>query len=297
MTDYLDPRGADALRQQNAPNSPNLNDPIQRALHGGDAPQAGSHGFDAHERVQGVTVCVNYSDFLEVTLEENLSHFSEFVVVTDYRDRKTQGVCQKHSVYCVQTDVFFERPGDVFNKGAAINLGIAHLRKPGWFVHLDADIVLPDRFNTALYKARLDPECIYGADRLEVVGFEQWQKQQSHGAYKRQHQYRCLLQNPGNKLGARLIHNRVRLLPHRLFSALALIHGEAISAQRRLRGAHRRALRLPVAAPQAAALTDGARLPPAKRSGPDGRQLGRPQDQAVRASEMKPKAAGFLTAH
>jgi hypothetical protein len=213
MTDYLDPRGTAALQQQNARNTPNLNDPIQRAVHGGDAPQPGSHGFDAHERVQGVTVCVNYSDFLEVTLEENLSHFSEFVVVTDYRDRKTQGVCQKHSVYCVQTDVFFERPGDVFNKGAAINLGIAHLRKPGWFVHLDADIVLPDRFNTALHKARLDPECIYGADRLEVVGFEQWQKQQSHGAYKRQHQYRCLLQNPGNRLGARLIHNEYGYCP------------------------------------------------------------------------------------
>ena len=120
--------------------------------------------------LEGLTVCVNYADFLDETLTANLDHFDEFAVVTARDDRATQAVCDRHGVICVKTDVHREDPLDRFNKGLMINLGLAHLRNRGWLLHLDADIVLPDRLRFILNKSRLDEDCLYGADRMNVVG-------------------------------------------------------------------------------------------------------------------------------
>jgi hypothetical protein len=129
--------------------------------------------FDSgrNEMIEGVTVCVDYPDFLEHTLFANLHHFDHFVVVTAPHDRVTQRLCQEHSVHCVITDVMYEYK-ERFNKAMAINLGLAHLRGGGWFCHLDADIVLPDRFRLMLEKAGLEKHCIYGADRVNVHNYE-----------------------------------------------------------------------------------------------------------------------------
>ena len=71
------------------------------------------------------------------------------------------------SVICVKTDVHREDPLDRFNKGLLINLGLAHLRNRGWLMHLDADIVCPDRIRFMLDQSHLDEDCLYGADPHE----------------------------------------------------------------------------------------------------------------------------------
>ena len=156
---------------------------------------------------------MNYADFLDHTMTANLHHFDEMVVVTSHKDRQTQAVCAKHGVNCVKTDVFFER-GDEFNKGMAINLGVAHLRHTGWLVQLDADIVLPDRFRTMLHKAALDPTCIYGADRVHVRTYEEWEKHRNLYVRQRQYHDHFLLDTPDQfPLGARLIHDEFGYAP------------------------------------------------------------------------------------
>ncbi len=60
--------------------------------------------------LEGLTVSVNYADFLDETLSRNLDHFDEFAVVTAADDRATQAVCQRHGVICVKTDVHREDP-------------------------------------------------------------------------------------------------------------------------------------------------------------------------------------------
>lgn len=163
--------------------------------------------------LEGITICVDYADFLDVTLHHNLHHFDEFVVVTTHADKATQAVCEKHGVYCVKTDAMQER-GDYFNKGLGINLGLAHLRHHGWLLHLDSDIVLPDRFRTVLNKARLDESCIYGADRMNVTSREQYDKLCNHTHFKRQFHHKYLVNAPGHlPLGARLLHNEYGYCP------------------------------------------------------------------------------------
>jgi hypothetical protein len=167
--------------------------------------------------LEGLTVCVNYADFLDETLTANLDHFDEFCVVTSHDDRATQAVCDRHGVICVKTDVHREDPLDRFNKGLMINLGLAHLRHRGWLLHLDADIVLPDRLRFVLNKSRLDDDCIYGADRVNVVGRENWEAIKRSPSFARQYHHRYLVtpagSQSGSRLGARLVHNEYGYCP------------------------------------------------------------------------------------
>lgn len=125
--------------------------------------------------LEAVIVCYNYSDFLKYTLPENIQHFDDVVVMTHHDDKETQKLCEKLSVEHVKTDCFHDE-GNKFNKGKAINLGLGHLQKRDWLLHLDADILLPHRYRFMLEKARLNPKNIYGADRVNVYGFEAFKK-------------------------------------------------------------------------------------------------------------------------
>lgn len=164
--------------------------------------------------LEAVIVCVKYGDFLRETLHRNLNHFDDVVVVTCPSDRETLDLCAQWSVRTVATEVHHDRRGDVFNKGRAINMGLAHLRRLGWVLHLDADIVLPDRFRYMLSRRPLDSDAIYGMDRVRVQGWEAWQKVQQHYAFARPYREHFSLQTPANlPLGARPVHGSFGYCP------------------------------------------------------------------------------------
>ena len=125
--------------------------------------------------LEGVIVCVNYSDFLAHTLPHNKNQFNNLVVVTDTTDAKTKELCEYHNVRCLQTDIFYAG-GDKFNKGAAIDYGLQSLSRRGWVVHMDADIYLPPLTHTILENLPLQPDKIYGADRMMCPSYEEWVK-------------------------------------------------------------------------------------------------------------------------
>jgi hypothetical protein len=124
-------------------------------------------------KIEAVTVCVNYSDFLAHTLPHNKNHFNKLVVVTDTKDTKTKELCDFYNVTCVQTDAFYEN-GHKINKGKGINEGLKHLDMDGWVVHLDSDIYLPPLTRSILENLELDKETIYGVDRMMCPSYESW---------------------------------------------------------------------------------------------------------------------------
>jgi hypothetical protein len=93
-----------------------------------------------------IMVCVDYSDILDVTLAYNVRKVQSVLVVTHPRDTKTVEVCKRHEVECFQTSVFYEREA-VFNKFAALELGLDYMGRNGWLAIMDADILLPDRMH------------------------------------------------------------------------------------------------------------------------------------------------------
>ncbi len=132
---------------------------------------------DPAYRLEAVVVCSNYADFLRHTLPHNKFLFDRIVVVTDYEDVRTRKLCEYHHVECVPTDVLETRKGS-FCKGSGINVGLAALEAGtglrGWALHLDADIYLPPRTREILAAADLDKQCLYGVDRFNVSGAEEW---------------------------------------------------------------------------------------------------------------------------
>jgi hypothetical protein len=124
-------------------------------------------------KLEAVTVCVDYADFLAHTLPANKHLFDRLVVVTDTRDVATRRLCAYHHVECVQTDAFYLNDA-AFNKGRGINAGLAALDLDGWLLHIDADIVLPPRARDIIERIDLDQSHIYGIDRLMCRSFDAW---------------------------------------------------------------------------------------------------------------------------
>ncbi len=119
--------------------------------------------------LEAVTVCVDYSDILALTIPYNKSVIDNWVIVTSTADKKTQGLCDYHKVKCITTDVFYESE-DIFNKGKGINIGFDALNLKGWILHLDADILLPPNTKQLLEYDDLDEGSIYSVDRIDIIG-------------------------------------------------------------------------------------------------------------------------------
>lgn len=124
-------------------------------------------------RLDGVIVCVDYSDFLCFTLPLNKSHFNYLIVVSASHDERTKKLCEFWNVECLVTDVCYE-DGAEFNKGKMINAGLAGLKDPEWVVHMDADIFLPPLFRSIVENLKLDDQGLYHVDRMMVTSFIDW---------------------------------------------------------------------------------------------------------------------------
>lgn len=162
-------------------------------------------------QIEAVIVCKDYSDFLEHTLPENVEQVDRLIVVTHPGDHKTKALCSKYSVDCVETHAFHHQ-GDKFNKGRAINVGLGHMRGLDWMLHMDADILLPHGFRNMMKRAHLDTANIYGADRVNVYGYEHWMDNKHKTVPHYSHKY--FVQPPGEfPMGARIIHHEHGFTP------------------------------------------------------------------------------------
>ncbi len=138
--------------------------------------------------IEAVTTCVGYDDFLAAVIPFNRPHLSRWIIVTAPDDHRTLDLCRAQNLECVATRDFY-RHGDEFNKGRAIERGLAMLSHREWVLHLDSDIALPGDFTESLQDADLDPACIYGSDRLMIKGYDTWTKVKHDGSHRRSWHY------------------------------------------------------------------------------------------------------------
>lgn len=152
-------------------------------------------------RIECVTVCVDYADYLAETLPRNKHHFDRVVVVTAPHDKETQELCRRLSVGYHATDVFY-RSGQTFNKAAGIAYGLSFLSGDCWYCHLDADTYLPPSARHWFNKKLLEPQQIYGVDRVNCVGYANWRRYV--GDHHTGHDYMCRVKVPPFPLGDRI---------------------------------------------------------------------------------------------
>lgn len=92
---------------------------------------------------RAITVCVDYSDILAMTLPYNKHFIEEMMVVTSMTDQKTVDVALEHGARVHQTNTFY-REGAHFNLWGAVEEGLDVCGRDGWIMFLDADICLPE---------------------------------------------------------------------------------------------------------------------------------------------------------
>jgi hypothetical protein len=124
-------------------------------------------------KIEAVSICVNYSDYLEVSLPINKKILDKIVIVTRSDDYKTIKVCKENNVLCIATDEFNNHPSG-FNKFKGINKGLEYLDRDGWILFLDCDIVLDPLSRIVFDNLKLDETCLYGCDRVNCVGYDKW---------------------------------------------------------------------------------------------------------------------------
>lgn len=112
--------------------------------------------------IKGLVVCVDYDDYLGITLPANMRHLIECVVVTSPTDERTRAVAASvPGARLFMTDAF-TRGGRRFNKGAAIEEAFDALGRDGWILVWDADTILPQSLTLVPV---MDPSRLYGAKR------------------------------------------------------------------------------------------------------------------------------------
>ena len=152
--------------------------------------------------LEAATVCVGYGDFLAQMAPINRPLLDRWIVVTTPGDEETRDVCRKCSIECVVSDDH-QRNGS-FGKGRMINRALSMLETDGWIIHLDADVALPHDLHQVLDDAHLHEKTLYGCDRLNVVGWDAWQRVCNKGLWCRSNVWGVELSRPDTKLGMRV---------------------------------------------------------------------------------------------
>lgn len=155
-------------------------------------------------KITAVTVSVNYPDFLKHTLKENHKLFDKWIVITDLKDEETVKLCKEYeNVVVARTDVFYTK--GIFNKYAGINEGLKLVTEDDeWILFLDSDIVLHYETRRVIENVAKDKTCIYGMDRLNCVGLDQY-KDYNKGKGILEESWK--LMTAGLEFGTRLVHH------------------------------------------------------------------------------------------
>lgn len=96
--------------------------------------------------ITAVMVCVDYSDFLAITLPYNKRQFEKILVITHPEDEKTLAVCKENGVNILTTTAFYAR-GAEFAKWRAMEIGIDYVGRSGWMCLMDCDVLIPEDAN------------------------------------------------------------------------------------------------------------------------------------------------------
>jgi len=145
----------------------------------------------------GITVCVDYSDYLAATIDSKLQCCDTLIVATVDSDAATirliQGSRKKSHendfkiVDCVLPNTIISSNKAKFNKSAmvwasqdlAYRLCSDEKIENSVFLLVDADIILPEHTRQVIEECATDSSTIYGARRRDFVTPEDYQSQSS----------------------------------------------------------------------------------------------------------------------
>jgi len=153
------------------------------------------------QNITCIITCVNYYDFLKITLPFNKNYLKNIIIVTTPDDSKTIEVCMENNIQCVKTNIFYEKSktwcewinsklfcnkcritlsgcrkiknNKCFNKAKAINYIMKKYVKTDWVLLLDSDIIVPN-YISSMDITNFDKEALYGVPRIVYKTQKDW---------------------------------------------------------------------------------------------------------------------------
>jgi hypothetical protein len=119
----------------------------------------------------GICISYNYFDTIQFMLPVNYLHFDKIYVITQQDDIETIEFCEKFDNVIILFYIF-KNNNKIFDKFGALNYGqkiVYNLHPESWYLIIDSDIILPNNFIDILTKENLNPDCIYGAIRNNIL--------------------------------------------------------------------------------------------------------------------------------
>lgn len=158
-------------------------------------------------RVEAVSVCIGYSDFLNESAKWNLPHLDSWTIITNASDEGTREVCRKYNLRVLISEDGSRHGNAGFNKGRLVDRALCLMATDSWRLHLDSDIALPHGFRTLVQNADLRDDSIYGCDRINVYGWDEWKRLKETGFMNASLDYHCRVNVPqGFTIGVRWAH-------------------------------------------------------------------------------------------
>jgi hypothetical protein len=127
-----------------------------------------------NKKIECITYCYNYSDFLSEVISDNKQHFDNYIIVTAKEDKKTIQLCDLHNIKCLTLDHTKYKEEEF--RGYCLNYALENLKCNDWVINLDADMWLPPRTRSLLESKHLEEHKIYGIDRLMCNSYIDWVK-------------------------------------------------------------------------------------------------------------------------
>lgn len=134
------------------------------------------------QNIQIITICVNYTDFFKYTYKHNIQFFNpeNYHIITDESDIETINFCKDNNHTSVEYFDFFNKSH--FNKSGAIYSAQQKLHKEfpnDWILLLDADILLPNNFETYFINKCNNKEAMYSMKRKDYEHKEDFELNQN----------------------------------------------------------------------------------------------------------------------
>jgi len=139
-------------------------------------------------RIIGITVSVDFDDYLHETLPINKQFLNEMYIATSKDDKKTKSVCKKNHVKCLSID----RTDPSFLKGVYINYAFDKIKESCWFLLIDADTVITKQMYRAIHSQELNNNCLYGSGQKYCNSYEEWLEYKNDQIVKKHWRYRHL---------------------------------------------------------------------------------------------------------
>ncbi len=131
----------------------------------GNACRVSTNSTIRPQRIDAITVCVGYDDYLEATIRHTLSQVDSYTIVTTPEDKATKTLAKSLGCKVVLSDLIKEG-GAAFAKGRGMNDGLGTLRETAdWILVLDADVILPETFRASIDSFTLNPGALYYTKR------------------------------------------------------------------------------------------------------------------------------------